>query len=470
MSDHEILLPREEESHNHISVSASSGPSSCCWILLFSYIGIGIGFIFIILITLYASTLTKDNGGSMVTCEYPSLISNTNPYSHLPHFDLIIRTYWDSIYELLRMMLTYQIFWPYEEFQNQLIIVYDHESDLDHQMATLLETAWKKLYRVKVYTEKLPEDGTLTAQPIGYYRSQYSNFYSDWYSQAEYIGILDSDVEFLRRPNAEDLFEDQKAILRFVPAHTAAHDHWISTEWLIGHPFVGDFMLTFPVMIKREHFALMRTHIMNIHPEYESFEHVWKEMHRLFGGRHGNFLIMGNYLFYYHYNEYIWKMEHYFNPPQTPGMVNSEQFFSIQPYISKHIPFKYPEDKVLTIERMYQNLCVTSHYLAGSCHRIQNRQDIQLVVYSWLWTDEYFSVNEARPTRSSAIENNNPPWKERSKDVIMKNMKQYRGEEHWKKVYYKEQDRVFTPSFTLQDKIINASMYYSHPPPLPINT
>lgn len=399
--------------------------------------------------------------------------SQSNPFDSIPHFDLMCRTYWDSIFEIMRFMFSYQLFWPHHELTNQIVFVLDDESEADHQMGEVLEAVWGKLYRVKAYTEKWPEPGTLLAKPIGYFRSQYSNFYSDQYSNAEYIAIIDTDAELFRRPNPDDLFVHNKPIMRFISAHKPpqGHDFYLSTEWLIGRPYIGNFMVTFPVIIKRAHFHLLRTHILSHHPEFDTFEQVWGEMNRRFDNHFGNFMLIGNYLFHYHYDEYEWRMEYfYMDLLHPPGMLNSDRYRYPTPYLMKHLPYTYADEKKSLIQRLYANLCVNSDFLAVGCHRITDRADVIEHGYRWLWTPEWPTIYEELGLNINIAEYiDNPSWQDRSRQLIQKNLNDYHGKELWLSTQFDPKERVYKPQFSKKDRIQNATLYQTYPPLLEVN-
>lgn len=51
--------------------------------------------------------------------------------------------------------------------------------------------------RVRYETEPLPNTTCSNWRRDGYARQQYSNFYADLYTDADYVGIIDSDAGFI---------------------------------------------------------------------------------------------------------------------------------------------------------------------------------------------------------------------------------------------------------------------------------
>ena len=120
----------------------------------------------------------------------------------------LCRLYAGSIYELWNaFMPTYFLFWSKDIFQSDLVLVFDEESEADHMVASVLANLPPY---PKIAFELHPPPKIL--KPVGgrgegYARQQYSNFYSDIYTDAEYIGIIDSDIIFISTVVPSDLFD-----------------------------------------------------------------------------------------------------------------------------------------------------------------------------------------------------------------------------------------------------------------------
>jgi hypothetical protein len=124
-----------------------------------------------------------------------------------PSLSIMCRAYSGSILEYYNVFLVgYHLFWPKNQWTNSdLVVVLDDESELDHRMGSVLANLPPY---PKVYYEKMPSEQTFCAQDrrIGYSRQQYSNFYSDLYSDKDFIGIVDSDSIFSTMVIPETLF------------------------------------------------------------------------------------------------------------------------------------------------------------------------------------------------------------------------------------------------------------------------
>lgn len=132
-------------------------------------------------------------------------------WADAPSLSIMCRAYSGSVLEYYNVFLVgYHLFWPRDQWPNSdLVVVLDDESELDHRLGSVL--ANMPPYP-KVYYEKMPTEQTFCAKDrrIGYSRQQYSNFYSDLYSNKKYIGIVDSDAMFSTMVIPETLFVDGK--------------------------------------------------------------------------------------------------------------------------------------------------------------------------------------------------------------------------------------------------------------------
>ena len=128
-----------------------------------------------------------------------------------PSLSLMCRAYSGSIMEYYNTFLVgYHLFWPKEQWPNSdLVVVLDGENEVDHRLGTVLANLPPY---PKVFYEDFPEVETFCSNDrrTGYSRQQYSNFYSDLYTDKEYVGIVDSDAIFSTPVIPENLFVDGK--------------------------------------------------------------------------------------------------------------------------------------------------------------------------------------------------------------------------------------------------------------------
>ena len=112
-------------------------------------------------------------------------------------------------------------------------------------------------------------------------------------------------------------------------------------------------MYVFPFVIKREHFALMRKHIV-LTTGHKTFELAWFEMQNRFPSW-GQFLLMGNYLFHFHHDDYAW------------DVVYSEisTVYHPCPHLGKNLPMD--QNVELTTRKYHDQMCVQSRNIASGC-------------------------------------------------------------------------------------------------------
>lgn len=79
-----------------------------------------------------------------------------------------------------------------------MVVVLDDNSEDDHKLGTIL-TNLHFLSRLEVKYEAPPPKHTLCSdwRSKGYARQQYSNFYGDLYTDADYVAFVDSDAGFI---------------------------------------------------------------------------------------------------------------------------------------------------------------------------------------------------------------------------------------------------------------------------------
>jgi hypothetical protein len=132
-------------------------------------------------------------------------------WKNAPSLSLLCRGYHKSVVEFYNVFLVgYNLFWPKEQWINSdLIVVLDDDSELDHRLGTVLANLPPY---PNVYFETSPEEETFCPgnRGVGYSGQQYSNFYSDLYTDKDYIGIVDSDTFFQGPVVLENLFVNGK--------------------------------------------------------------------------------------------------------------------------------------------------------------------------------------------------------------------------------------------------------------------
>lgn len=92
----------------------------------------------------------------------------------------------------------YKLFWPIASWVSSgLVVVLDGDSSDDRRLGTILRHL-NLMSRVKIKYESTPPEGTLCGnwRGEGYARQQYSNFFADLYTDADYVAIIDTDAGF----------------------------------------------------------------------------------------------------------------------------------------------------------------------------------------------------------------------------------------------------------------------------------
>ena len=218
-----------------------------------------------------------------------------------PSITIMCRLYHGSAAEFYNMFLPgYHIFWPKQWKNSELALIFDEENEIDHRYAVILGNLPPY---PKIYFEKEPSEQTFCSDLVsaGYSRQQYSNFYSDLYSNNEYIGIVDSDTFFATPVTPDDLFINGKP--RVIGYNGVVPSLKRET---FGYETIGEFMCdgSFPMLIKREHFKVIRE-LFTKHMKAKTFEEAWYKMcsrKKLYS----QFDIMLYFLWFYKRDEYSW--------------------------------------------------------------------------------------------------------------------------------------------------------------------
>lgn len=267
-------------------------------------------------------------------------------------------------YPLLKLSLLHSmnVFWNATRF-GRLIIIFDDESLNDHTFGMSLEKEYDWI-TVK-YEQPMPH----IYHEVGRSRSQWSNFWADNYTDNAYIGIVDNDALMVTPPTESDFFRDGKPIIQ-AKLGIGGDDWWHKTprytEIALGLPEMARCMSYFPVIIKRQHFAMMRTHICKT-ADSTYFDGVFQN----FSAAHeySQFSIFCNYLWYFHRDEYEWRFME--DPPGWIGSGHPGVFIgqtnnyshvnvnNTKPVVKVFIHFNYHRDEYISL---HQNNYITLGY------------------------------------------------------------------------------------------------------------
>ena len=352
--------------------------------------------------------------------------SNSNyVWSNTPDVTLMCRIYSESVMEFYNMfIISFLLFWPYRSWTNsKLVVVLDNESERDHRFGTILAN-------LPPYPEIRFEDyksNTFCSnwRREGYSRQQYSNFFSDIYTQSQFIGIVDSDAFFATPITPENLFVDGKPrIYGYNGCCTNWHE---SLNETIGGYAIGEFMIStgFPVMIKREHFAACREHIksrMNV----TTFEEAFKKICTKYPLKYSQFDLLVHYLWHFKRNEYSWHIN------SGPGVLKEGQFKRLMTNRSEVLEKDKPIFAVMKhanygdhvkyssklFELIYDYVCVGSGMEAGDCVKYEKKSIKEAVVRNLfvdLTLETAFWKERGMPSHGKMGEMQETPWS--TKDV-----------------------------------------------------
>ncbi|CAB1105766.1 unnamed protein product [Ectocarpus sp. CCAP 1310/34] len=139
-------------------------------------------------------------------------------WKNAPRVDLVTRTFaggvkafWDiflpsflvsrggNAWQVDSNVVPSQLFWPISSWTSSgVVVILDGENALDHEAGTILQHMnFPFVFQVK-YEAPAP-NGTLCGdwRKEGYARQQYSNFYGNLYTDAEYVAIIDTDTKII---------------------------------------------------------------------------------------------------------------------------------------------------------------------------------------------------------------------------------------------------------------------------------
>lgn len=236
----------------------------------------------------------------------------------------------------------------------------------------------------------------------GYARQQWSTFYADNYTDAEWIGIVDSDTAFITPVVPDDLFEKSqdgsKIRARVIGYNGCCTGLLDSVAEALGHEAKAEFMVVagFPFIVKRSHFAQVRKYITE-QMEADSFEHAFQKICSKYKHRYSQIDLIGNYLYLFARDDYAWHIK---NGPLSKHTsvidYNQTEDSEIGKYnipkvsVMKHMPFRDAND-VTVYYLLTTYLCVASNWTAGSCE-MYKREDVEKSIHDHLGVDWQWDV------------------------------------------------------------------------------
>ena len=233
-------------------------------------------------------------------------------------FDLSILVFVKPDKEQMKNLVTkllpsLALFWPHEESALTLIMITDVdavESGFDKEMEA---NARKILPQSASIEVKITGDEIERKHKLGYVWSernkQLPKFWSENFTTSEYVGILDADTLFVTPIMPDDLFVDGKPVVRgtYAKSRPGFMKQWSdTTEILTGKPYLLNFMDYFPVVVKRDHFQLVREHVIKTRQNGTTFDETFDNFAHQYKMVFTEFTVIAHYLWYFKHDEYYW--------------------------------------------------------------------------------------------------------------------------------------------------------------------
>jgi len=322
------------------------------------------------------------NGFDVKSLTIDKTKENIQVWHDAPSLSIVCRTYANGVEELQGgFLLSYLLFWPIKQWPNVTVnLVFDDENIMDHQLGTVLAQLPPF---PNIHYERKPIEPTFCSdwRSEGYSRQIFSNFYSDLYTNSEYIGIVDSDSILISQVTPEDLFVDRKP--RIIGFNLCCSGWNVPIKKAIGIDAIGEFMVenAFPVLIKRIHFKMIRDHItkqMNARTFEQAFNLICRKYYQ---SKYSQFDLMIHYLWMHKRDEYSWHINEYRTFIESSNSTEKRQIFyqrltddprvidKNRPIaaVTKHFAGFHP-NPVDYKKIIYDYLCLASDYQVGDCH------------------------------------------------------------------------------------------------------
>ena len=142
--------------------------------------------------------------------------------------DLLVRTHWRAIANMNTLFDSIELFWP--KNLGRCIVVMDSHSQRDFYINVQLPSWCEVMY------EEVNEDN----KRIGYWLQQYSNFWSDNYTTADYVAIFDSDSALNSPVTPDMLFDEYNKVIMFADPSFEKGRFDIPNSKLLGNPALDE--------------------------------------------------------------------------------------------------------------------------------------------------------------------------------------------------------------------------------------
>ena len=209
-----------------------------------------------------------------------------------------------------------QFFWPLENLKITVVLD-DTVYETVHERSAMTDKVHSFFRKEIPVTVAYNPRSNKTLYNSGWDIQQLIMFWADNFTPAEYIGFIDDDTLFSKAVLPHDLFDPQgrPRVLSRYPAGTAYtklfYNWHRASYWALGNPSFMNAMSYFPVIIRRKHLQEIREAMLQNHPEFACFDDLFVALINLgfrFPFSYSQFVIMVDYLWLHHRDEYSWRL------------------------------------------------------------------------------------------------------------------------------------------------------------------
>ncbi|CAE7776118.1 unnamed protein product [Symbiodinium sp. CCMP2592] len=246
--------------------------------------------------------------------------------------DLFVRTYHAKMQELMHLLHSVSLFWPADW---GVVVVLDGDSLEDEHACTLLPRWVRCILQPRPSFLVDLQTSFRAVDPHGHFggaQRQHGLVWKEWtecwadnYSRAEFIAICDSDVVLTTFGLPQLMFQPARPgsnHARPVLWGFANLAGFPSTVAALGLRWQAEFMDSFPLVIRRDHFQALRRHIDRLYGKEPgrnssrgfniAFARFLTNMQVLSGGAECPCFhsMMGSLLWAHHRAQYVWSIRH----------------------------------------------------------------------------------------------------------------------------------------------------------------
>lgn len=224
--------------------------------------------------------------------------------------DFVVPSYPGGLGELNSTLLrSLQFFWPKNQLNINLIFdehVPNH-AVLEEQVASFMRpnVNWKLQYN--------PQDDPKRYK-MGWLIQQLIQFWSDNFTDAEYVALVDDDTLVARQIMHHDLFDEYgrpHIVAKYKREEMSGSWTAGCSEWALNHTVYLYGMSYFPVILRRKDLVEIRRHILNQHPEFKTFDDLFSAFTKRCPYSISQFEIMVDWLWNYKRDQYSWHLDPY---------------------------------------------------------------------------------------------------------------------------------------------------------------